>query len=65
VSFSWVDPHFAVQYRQREETRATLRLAALLREAGRHAQLHVPDEDALDRARTTPTLPWTSTLRSL
>ena len=65
MSFSWVDPNFTVQYLQREETRATLRLAALLREVGRHAQLHVPDEDALDRARSTTSLPWHSTLRVL
>lgn len=65
MSFSWVDPNFSVQYRQRAEIRATLRLARLLRETGRQAQLHVPDEDALDRARTTTSLPWHSTLRVL
>jgi hypothetical protein len=65
VSFSWVDPNFSVQYLQREEIRATLRLARLLREAGRQAQVHVPDEAALARARTTTSLPWHSTLRVL
>ncbi len=65
MSFSWVDPNFAVQYLQREEIRATLRLAELLREVGRKAQVHVPDAEALDRSRTTPTVPWTGTLRAL
>lgn len=65
MSFSWVDPNFAVQYLQREEIRATLRLAELLREVGRKAQVHVPDAEVLDRSRTTPTVPWTGTLRAL
>ena len=65
MSFSWVDPNFSVLYRQREELRATLRLASLLREVGRYTQLHVPDEEALDRARSTTSLPWHSTLRVL
>lgn len=64
MSFSWVDPNFAVQYLQREEIRATLRLAELLREVGRKAQVHAPDEKVLDRSRT-PTVPWTGTLRAL
>ena len=65
MSFSWVDPNFSIQYCQREELRATLRLAAMLREVGKYAQLHVPDEEALDRARSTTSLPWHSTLRVL
>lgn len=65
MSFSWVDPNFAVQYLQREEIRATLRLAELLREVGRKAQVHVPDDEALERSRTTATVPWTGTLRAL
>jgi hypothetical protein len=34
VSYSWVDPHFAVLYARREEERLAERLAARLRALG-------------------------------
>jgi hypothetical protein len=43
VSYSWVDPHYAKLYAQREEIRASLRLAAKLRErAERETYLPAP-----------------------
>ena len=54
VSFSWVDPHFAVLYARREEERLEERLAASLRERAascepRVAALRQESADGLER----------------
>jgi hypothetical protein len=47
VSFSWLDPHFAVLYARREEERLAERLAARLRErAASEPSQHAPAGDA-------------------
>ena len=53
VSFSWIDPHFAVLQAHREEERLAERLAARLRERAacepRLAPLRQEPADALER----------------